>query len=150
MTWLYNGAEFTTIEQAPPKSLGFIYLITQHSTGKRYIGRKLLTAGKTKTVAGVKKKIRVESDWRTYWSSSPYLKELIKEVGEADFQREILQFCSGMGMMVYAEEFFLYVAGALENDNWFNANIRSKVYKNWVKVDEAAQMRIKVKQLGLI
>lgn len=140
--WTYNDKIITSTEDIPDKSVGFIYMITQLSTGKRYIGRKLLTRAATKTVKGKKKKTRVESDWKDYWSSSPKIKQWIEENGGTDdFKREILQFVSSKGQMVYAEEMALYIVGALESDLWVNDNIRSKVYRTWVKPDEAAQLR---------
>ena len=140
--WVYeNSTEF----DIPPKAIGFIYLITQISTGKKYIGRKMLTKAATKTVKGVKKKLRVESDWKDYWSSSPELKELIEQVGTQDFTREILSFVSSKGQLAYGEELALYMVGALESDKWFNNNIRSKVYRTWVKRDESSNLREKLK-----
>ena len=35
--WLYNDKEFTT---APEDCQGFVYEITELSTGKKYIGKK--------------------------------------------------------------------------------------------------------------
>lgn len=147
--WIYQGKEILTEEDIPfEKPMGFIYLITQKSTGKRYIGRKLLTKAKKKAFDGKKKKIRVQSDWQKYWSSSPQIKEWIKEAGgTSDFTREILCFVSSKGMLAYAEEFFLYSLGVLESDTWINSNIRSKVYRSWVKSDEAKIMREVLKTL---
>lgn len=141
MSWLYKGQPLTE-DDIPKKAIGFIYIIKQKSTGRKYVGRKLLTKAATKTVKGVKKKTRAESDWKTYWSSSPKIKELVKELGEDDFTREILIFVSSKGMAVYAEEAALYILGALEDDNWFNDNIRAKVYRNWVKINEALELRV--------
>lgn len=147
--WTYQGKEILEEEDIPfEKPMGFIYLITQKSTGKRYIGRKLLTKASKKTVNGKKKKTRVQSDWQKYWSSSPQIKEWIKEAGGTDdFIREILCFVSSKGMLAYAEEFFLYSMGVLESDNWINSNIRSKVYRSWVKPEEAKTMREVLKTL---
>ena len=147
--WIYQGKEILTEEDIPfEKPMGFIYLITQKSTGKRYIGRKLLTKAKKKAFDGKKKKIRVQSDWQKYWSSSPQIKEWIKEAGgTSDFTREILCFVSSKGMLAYAEEFFLYSMGVLESDNWINSNIRSKIYRSWVKPDEAKTLREVLKTL---
>ena len=89
--WMFEGKEISD-DVVPAKAIGFVYLITQTSTGKRYIGRKLLTKAATKTVKGVKKKIRKDSGWKDYWSSSPDLLEYIKEHGTSDFTREILVF----------------------------------------------------------
>lgn len=147
--WLYDGKELQD-EQIPEKSIGFIYLITQKSTGRKYIGRKLLTsaAGKKKVGNRVKKQ-RKESDWRDYWSSSPDLKEYIKEHGTDDFTREILTFVTSKGSLAAAEEMALYMVGALESDVWWNNNIRSKIYRSWVKPDEMKNLRSKIRKLNL-
>ena len=141
--WTYQGKEILTEEDIPfEKPMGFIYMITQKSTGKRYIGRKLLTSASKKTINGKKKKIRVQSDWQKYWSSSPQIKEWIKEAGgTSDFTREILCFVSTRGSLAYAEELCLYELGVLESNNWINSNIRSKIYRSWVKPDEVKTLR---------
>lgn len=140
--WKYKDSTITEIDQIPiQNAIGFIYIITQLSTGKRYIGKKLLTKAATKVTKGVKKKIRKDSDWLTYWSSSPKIKEWIESNGYGDFTREILVFVSSKGMLAYAEELSLYSLGALESDNWLNENIRSKVYSSWVKPEEAKVLR---------
>lgn len=141
MTWLYKGKPLEETD-IPEKSVGFIYLIRQLSTGKKYIGRKLLTSAATKTVNGKRKKVRKESDWKDYWSSSPQIKQWIEEAGGTqDFTKEILSFVSSKGMLVYAEEMSIYHVGALESDDWLNNNIRSKVYRTWCKPAEAADLR---------
>jgi hypothetical protein len=61
--WRYKDSIITEIDQIPiPNAIGFIYIITQLSTGKRYIGKKLLTKAASKVTKGVKKKIRKDSD----------------------------------------------------------------------------------------
>lgn len=133
--WKYKDQDINTLEDIPEKhreALGFIYLIVHKPTGKRYIGKKLLQAAGTKTVKGVKKKIKKESDWKTYWSSSPTIKEMIAEDGGTqNFTREILNFCYSKSSLLYCEEFALYFYGALESEDFLNSNIRSKIYKNW-------------------
>jgi hypothetical protein len=146
--WKYKGKEITD-EDIKESYIGFIYLITQKSTGKKYIGKKLLTSAATKTVNGKKKKIRKPSDWKNYWSSSPSIKELIEQCGESDFDREILVFCSSKGSLLYNEEMALYMVGALEDDVWINANIRSKVYSSWVKKDESVELRQTIRALSI-
>lgn len=132
MTWFYKGKPIETIEDIPVENaIGFIYIIRQISTGKKYIGRKLLTKSSRKTVKGKTKKSRTESDWKDYWSSSPELKQLIKDVGEQDFTREILVFVSSKSELMYAEEFALYYTNALLDENYFNGNIRSRIQRKW-------------------
>jgi hypothetical protein len=144
--WEYKKKEITD-EDIPKKSIGFIYLITQISTDKKYIGKKLLTSASTKTFKCVKKKYRKESDWKDYWSSSPTIKALIEDTGKDDFKREILCFVSKKGNLLYAEELALYMVGALESDKWLNENIRSKVYRNWVIPAEITTLRNALKTI---
>ena len=129
--WTYQGDTLVSIEAVPKNAIGFIYLITQVSTGKKYIGRKLLTKAATKTVNGKKKKLRVESDWKDYWSSSPKIKQWIDENGYDDFRREVLLFVESKSQLMYAEEAALYHVDALLRDDFLNDNIRSKVMRNW-------------------
>lgn len=141
--WTFKGKEILSEDDIPiDNAMGFIYMITQKSTGKRYIGRKLLTKASSKVVKGKKKKTRTASDWLTYWSSSPQIKEWIKEAGgTADFTKEILGWASSKGCLNYLEEMSQYHLGVLESDDWLNSNIRSKIYRSWVKPEEAKILR---------
>lgn len=107
--WIYNGKE---INEVDPIYIGFIYVITQLSNNKKYIGKKKLwfkkTSVKTVTLKNgnkKKKKIRslVPSDWQTYYGSSETLKEEISKSGIDDFSREILTFCKTETEMSYNE-----------------------------------------------
>lgn len=142
--WQYQNKPLNENE-IPADAMGFIYMITQLSTGKKYIGKKLLTSAATKTVKGVKKKIRKPSDWKEYWSSSPKIKEWITSNGTSDFTREILAFCKSKGSLAYMEEMSLYQCGALESDSWINDNIRSKIYRSWISKDLEAAKELREK-----
>ena len=72
--WLYNNE---TIVELPDGTVGFVYLITNTKSNKKYIGKKLAQFKKTRPpLKGRKNKRRstVESDWRDYWGSSDQLK----------------------------------------------------------------------------
>ena len=131
-TWKFNGKELTD-EMIPEKAIGFVYIITNKVSGIRYVGKKLLTKAATKTVNGKKKKIRKESDWRDYWSSSPWLQEIIEQEGKSNFSREIILFCESKGSLNYAEEKLQYCWNVLESDRWYNSNIRSRIFKKHVE-----------------
>ena len=69
MTWLHKGE---VVETLPEDCVGFVYLITNTVSGRKYIGKKLAKFSRTtyKTVKlkngnKKKKKIRgkIESDW---------------------------------------------------------------------------------------
>lgn len=141
MTWQYNGKALK-VEDIPDKAIGFIYKI-KHSSGKWYIGRKLLTKAATKTVNGKKKKIRKESDWADYWSSSPTIQKIIEEEGTANFTREILLFVYTKASLTYAEEYCLFVSGALFDPMCYNANIRSRIQRTWFAKTPDLQSQLK-------
>lgn len=128
--WQYNGKEITE-EDIPAKAIGFVYKITHPSDGKWYIGRKMLTKAATKMVNGKKKKIRKDSDWKDYWSSSPFLLEEIEKEGTDKFVREILMFVDTKAALTYAEEYLLYKSGSLFDAKCYNSNIRSKIFRTW-------------------
>ena len=83
MSWIY---ESTQVEILPEDCVGFVYLITNNLSGRKYIGKKLAKFSKTtykmvKLKNGKKKrkkiKGKIDSDWQTYYGSSP---ELTKDV----------------------------------------------------------------------
>ena len=131
MTWMYKG-EVLTDEMIPDKSLGFIYLLTHKPTGKRYIGRKLLTKMHVRQKNKKKIRSRVENDWRDYWSSSPEILAMIEAEGTEDWIREVLVFAPGKGILNYLEEKFQHSLGVLETDAWWNSNIRAKYFRRLV------------------
>lgn len=126
--WLYKNEELTD-DRIPEKAFGFLYLITHLPTGRRYIGRKLLTLAKTRVKKGKKIRSRIDSGWRDYWSSSPDLIQMVEDEGKENFKREILVFAHTRGLLNYLEEKFLYEVGSMESDDWINRNIRAKIFK---------------------
>ena len=102
--WMHNGKEFTA--DMIGDHIGFVYIITNLSNNKKYVGKKLLQfkrripplKGKTRKRTVVK-----ESDWQSYFGSSDEVKALVEEFGEDNFHREILHLCSTKGEMSYLE-----------------------------------------------
>lgn len=131
MGWLFKNKELTQ-DEIPDKAIGFIYKISDLD-GNWYIGRKLLTKAAYKTVNGKKKKVRKESDWVDYWSSSPNLLEVIESKGKEKFKREILLFVDTKACLTYAEEYMLFKTGALFDEKCYNGNIRSRIQRSWFK-----------------
>lgn len=123
--WLFKDKELQE-EDIPDEAIGFIYII-KNDNNKKYIGRKLLTKASYKMVKGKKKKVRKVSDWKNYWSSSP---EILKDIESGLlFTREIILFCNNLSQLNYSEEKLQYSLGVLESENWYNSNIRAKVFK---------------------
>jgi hypothetical protein len=140
MSWLYNGKP---VEEIDDKYIGFVYLIENLVTGKKYIGKKLTKFSKTSTKTVVlkngtkkKKKVRtkVDSDWKTYWSSSDEVKKDVKELGEDNFKREILHFCLTKGTATYYEAKLQFQHEVLEYpDLWYNGQIQCRIHRSHIK-----------------
>lgn len=130
MTWYYDNL---AVEEPPEGAIGFVYLITNITNDKKYIGKKLFTFSKTKQVKGKKKRIRVESDWRTYYGSNDDLKKDVIELGEEFFKREILYYCKTKGMCNYLEAKEQFNRSVLERTDYYNSWISVKVHRSHVK-----------------
>lgn len=129
--WLYQGKEFTDPDS---KLIGFVYLITCNVSGKRYIGRKLFWSTKRKQVKGKSKRIKVESDWKSYWSSSDELKADVKKLGEENFTKEIIHLCYGKGELSYLEAREQFDRRVLESaTDWYNSWIMVRVNASHLK-----------------
>ena len=74
--WLYDEKPIDT--EKIVDFIGFVYIITNETNGRQYIGKKLLKFKKTKIIKGKKKKFLHDSNWQTYWGSNDELKNDIK------------------------------------------------------------------------
>lgn len=136
MTWLFENSP---VESLPETCVGFVYIITNLVSGRKYIGKKLSTFAKTtyKTVTlknGTKKKkkikSRIPSDWETYWSSSDELQKDVISLGEENFKREILRYCKSKTELSYYEAKYQFEYDVLlKEDEWYNGWITVKVRK---------------------
>lgn len=129
--WLYKGSP---LEEIPEGAYGFVYLITNNQTGKKYIGKKLFWFKKTKTVKGKKKRTKAESDWKEYWSSSDDVRKDVQELGEENFTREILHICPNKGSCNYLEAKEQMLREVLESDSYYNSQIQCRVHRTHIKV----------------
>jgi hypothetical protein len=129
--WLFNDLP---LEVVPEEAYGFVYLITNTVSGKKYIGKKLFWFRRTKVVKGKKKRLKVESDWRAYWSSSDDVKKDVEELGEEKFIREILYICKNKGSCNYLEAREQMDRRVLETDDYYNGQIQCRVHKTHVKI----------------
>ena len=127
MPWTYQGK---TIDSLPEDCEGFVYLITNTTNGKRYVGKKLAKFKKTRPpLKGRinKRRSKVESDWRDYWGSSDHLLADVAELGEDKFTREILYICKTRGVMSYLEAREQFERRVLESDDYYNGIINVRV-----------------------
>ena len=127
MQWTYEGKPIDTI---PDEYEGFVYLITNITTGQKYVGKKLAKFKTTKPpLKGKKNKRRgyKESDWQTYYGSSDRLNADVAALGEENFTREILYLCKGRGEMSYIEAREQFDRRVLETDEYYNGIINVRV-----------------------
>lgn len=125
--WTYKGKQIETISD---EYEGFVYLITNTTNNKKYVGKKLAKFKTTKPpLKGKKNKRRgyKESDWREYWGSSDKLQEDINQLGEDKFTREILYFCRSRGEMSYMEAKEQFDRRVLETEEYYNGIINCRV-----------------------
>jgi|TARA_B100001094_G_scaffold15469_1_gene13342 hypothetical protein len=138
MSWYYKDKEITVL---PEDCEAFVYLITNLTNDKKYVGKKLAKFKTTKPpLKGRKNKRRgkKESDWRTYWGSSDHLNADVLELGEDKFRREILYYCPSRGVASYIEAREQFERRVLETDDYYNGiiNVRvggSKILKEALK-----------------
>jgi hypothetical protein len=139
MSWLF---ESTTIDTLPEDCVGFVYLITNNTTGRKYIGKKLAKFSRTtyKTVKlkngnKKKKKIRgkIESDWQTYYGSNEQLNKDVQRLGAGNFTREILYYCRSKAECSYIEAREQFSRRVLESDDWYNGHIQVRVHGSHIR-----------------
>jgi len=123
--WIYNEKDVD--EAILVDYIGFVYQITNLTNDKKYIGKKLLKSRRTKIIAGKKKKVSVDSDWKKYWGSNKFLQEDVKSLGEENFKREILRLCKSKSEANYFEGHYQFANGVLLSDNFYNQWIILKV-----------------------
>lgn len=133
MDWTYRGELFTEPDN---RYIGFVYIITNLVTDKKYIGKKLFKFRKSKSVKGKRKKYLAESDWQDYWSSSDTLKEDVKKLGENNFSREILHLCTSRTNLNYLELREQIDRRVLETDGWYNSFVGTRINRRHLKTDE--------------
>jgi hypothetical protein len=118
------------IEEIPEGYIGFVYLITNLTTGQKYIGKKLAHFKKTRPpLKGkrLKRRSTVESDWRDYWGSSERLQADVNTLGPENFTREILYLCKSKAEMSYLEAREQFERRVLETDDYYNGIINVRV-----------------------
>lgn len=127
MTWTYNNEPVT--QELLDDHWGFVYVIRNKVTGRRYVGKKFFTKAGYKTVKGKRKKIRLASDWESYYGSNKVLLEDVEKLGADQFERYIIRLCKNKSECTYWETHFIFQFEALLSDRWYNEWVACKVSK---------------------
>jgi hypothetical protein len=139
MSWYYADQ---LVEELPETCVGFVYCITNKTTGRKYIGKKLAKFSKTTTRVvklkngnKKKKKIRskIDSDWRDYYGSSPELSKDVAQLGPENFHREILYYCGSKAECSYIEAREQFSRRVLESNDYYNGHIQVRVHGSHIR-----------------
>ena len=128
MDWTYKDKAITEL---PEDCVGFVYLITNKTNGRMYVGKKLARFKRSRPpLKGRKNKRRykVDSDWRDYYGSSDDLTIDVNRLGKENFKREILFYCHSKAELSYVEAREQFARKVLESNDYYNGHIRVRVH----------------------
>jgi hypothetical protein len=124
--WTHN--ETVVTDQDADGNTGFVYLITNTTNDKKYVGKKLFQFSKTKTVKGKKKRSKVASDWKEYYGSNGELQQDVENLGADKFKREILYICKTKGECSYLEAYEQFMRRVLLRDDYYNSFVGCRIH----------------------
>ena len=132
-SWIYEGKPYEPKDLDPKVLYGFVYVITNNETKKKYIGKKFFWASKTYQRNLRRRRRKVESDWKDYYGSSELLLEDIRSLGTSKFRRTILRLCKTKAECAYFEAKYQFEKNVLISDDYYNAWIMVKVRRNHLR-----------------
>ncbi len=139
LPWVYEGKAFTE-DLIPKDSVGFVYEMKAVINGKpvKYIGKKNFYSkrkkkfGKKALAAMTDKRakkytVEIKPDFEKYYSSNTILKKANKD--GIVISRVILRICFSKTELTYHETKQQFINEVLEKDEYLNANILGRFYK---------------------
>jgi hypothetical protein len=132
MSWFYKDKEVLDI---PEGMIGFVYIITNTTNDRKYIGKKLTQFKRSKKpLKGRtnKRRYTVESDWQEYYGSSDELSADVEKLGKDKFKREIMFWCKNKSELSYIEAREQFTHKVLESNDWYNGHIRVRVHQKGI------------------
>ena len=109
---------------------GFIYKITNLTNDKKYIGKKQCQSIKKRPPLKGKKNKRhekIETDWKTYTSSSNELNKDLEQLGKGSFKFEILRWCDSKWELSYYEARLQFKEEVLLRNDYYNGIINVRI-----------------------
>jgi len=120
------------IGEVPESFYGFVYIIENTTTNRKYIGKKqCVTIVKLKPLKGKRNKRHVEreTDWRSYCGSSEQLLKDIDSLGKDKFTFTILKFCNSKSDLAYTEAKLQFDNDVLLREDYYNGIINIRLGK---------------------
>ena len=118
------------LEESVELPYGFIYKITNLTNDKKYIGKKQCQSIRKRPPLKGKKNKRhekIETDWKTYTSSSNELNKDLEELGKDKFKFEILRWCDSKWELSYYEARLQFNEEVLLRDDYYNGIINVRI-----------------------
>lgn len=141
-SWFYNKKAVDLYTDMPEGTIGFVYRIENHTTGRYYIGRKTVAGFKKKRLSKKEKLLPENSrktfktafsetaGWKNYFGSNILLKEEVKKGHEVT--REILKYCFSKAEITLEETREILCGGALEDPRSYNGWIKCLITKEQI------------------
>ena len=129
--WYYEDKIFDPKKYSYENYAGFVYIITDLSNNKKYVGKKLFWKVN-------KRHSKRDSDWQNYFGSNDEVKLLVEQSGRERFKREIIRLCKTKGEMTYFEMKEQIDRKVLFDDKYYNEFIGGKIHSKHVKGIENA------------
>jgi len=126
-----NGHWVFPEELEPKKFIGFVYLTIDPLFGDFYIGKK-----------NYRRANGLESDWKSYVTSSKIMQALIKEGSIANFEFHVLEQYYAKGMLTYAETWSLCKVEAPTRKDCHSKRIERIQWKVSEKITERHKERL--------
>jgi hypothetical protein len=133
--------EYDSVDKFPEGCIGFVYRITNTTTGRFYIGKKSLYSNTKKKLTKkelaehkgpgkkpTKKLVTKESNWKDYWGSNKHILEEIKQGKQGEFRKEIIKFCFNKKQLTYWEMHYQCLDNVLLTPQSYNDNILAKFF----------------------
>ena len=118
------------LEESTDLPYGFIYKITNLTNDKKYIGKKQCQSIRKRPPLKGKKNKRhekIETDWKTYTSSSNELNKDLEALGMDSFKFEILRWCDSKWELSYYEARLQFKEEVLLRDDYYNGIINVRI-----------------------
>ena len=118
------------LEESTDLPYGFIYKITNLTNDKKYIGKKQCQSIRKRPPLKGKKNKRhekIETDWKTYTSSSNELNKDLEQLGKDNFKFEILRWCNSKWELSYYEARLQFKEEVLLRNDYYNGIINVRI-----------------------
>ena len=131
--WIYNEQIY---DETPDDYQGFVYVITELDTDKKYIGKKNFWRPKVLPKNSKRpRRIRTntESNRRDYYGSNKEVQILVESKGKSNYKREILRLCKTKGEMSYYAAKLQFENDVLLSDIYYNEFIGCKIHSKHIR-----------------